>query len=51
VRRVFDGPSCAVLELDDGTLVPFIDDAVRAIDPDRGQLELDLGFLGLEESG
>jgi 16S rRNA processing protein RimM len=51
VRRVFDGPSCAVLELEDGTLVPFIDDAVLAVDPDRGLLELDLGFLGLEEPG
>ena len=48
VRRVFDGPSCAVLELDDGTLVPFIADAVVAVDPERRSLEVDAGFLGLE---
>jgi 16S rRNA processing protein RimM len=48
VRRVFDGPSCAVLELDDGTLVPFIADAVVAVDRDQRVLEVDTAFLGLE---
>src|SRR5215204_3886802 len=31
VQRVLDGPSCAVLELDDGTLVPFVSDAIRSV--------------------
>jgi 16S rRNA processing protein RimM len=31
VRRVLDGPSCSVLELDDGTLVPFVSDAIRSV--------------------
>jgi 16S rRNA processing protein RimM len=47
VRRVLAGPSCDVLELDDGTLVPFVSDAVRAVDPEAGVIEIDLEFLGL----
>jgi 16S rRNA processing protein RimM len=47
VRRVLDGPSCAVLELDDGVLVPFVADAVRAIDTRAGAIEVDREFLGL----
>ena len=44
VKRVLDGPSCDLLELDDGTLVPLVSDAVRSI----GQtIEVDRGFLGL----
>jgi 16S rRNA processing protein RimM len=31
VRRVLDGPSCSVLELEDGTLVPFVSDAIRSV--------------------
>jgi 16S rRNA processing protein RimM len=46
VRRVLDGPSCDVLELDDGTLVPLVSDAVRAVDPEAGTIEVDLEFLG-----
>ena len=49
VRRVLDGPSCSVLELTDGTLVPFTADAVRGIDSRRRLIELDLTFLGLED--
>jgi 16S rRNA processing protein RimM len=48
VRRVFEAPSCSVLEVDDGTLVPFIADAVRSIDGEHGVIEVDRGFLGLE---
>jgi 16S rRNA processing protein RimM len=44
VVRVLDGPSCSVLELEDGTLVPFISDAVRSVD-DR-EILLNEGFLG-----
>jgi 16S rRNA processing protein RimM len=46
VTRVLEGPSCDVLELDDGTLVPFISDAVRAVDAEAGVIEVDLEFLG-----
>ena len=35
VARVLDAPSCSVLELEDGTLVPFISDADRARRPRR----------------
>jgi 16S rRNA processing protein RimM len=51
VRRVFDGPSCSVLEFADGTLVPFLGDAVVAIEPDRRLIEVDRAFLGLEDDG
>jgi 16S rRNA processing protein RimM len=32
VQRVLDGPSCGLLELDDGTLVPFVSDAIESVD-------------------
>jgi 16S rRNA processing protein RimM len=51
VRRVIDGASCSLLELDGGLLVPFVADAVRSIDPDSGVIELERGFLGLQEEG
>jgi 16S rRNA processing protein RimM len=44
VTRVLDGPSCSVLELDDGTLVPFVSDAIQAVG--EGLIEIDEGFLG-----
>jgi 16S rRNA processing protein RimM len=44
VVRVLDGPSCSVLELSDGTLVPFVRDAIRSVE--SGRIELDEGFLG-----
>jgi 16S rRNA processing protein RimM len=47
VRRVLDAPSCDLLELEDGTLIPLVSDAVRRIDPDGGVIEVDLGFLEL----
>jgi len=31
VLRVLDGPSCSVLELEDGALVPFVSDAIRSV--------------------
>jgi 16S rRNA processing protein RimM len=31
VVRVLDGPSCSVLELEDGVLVPFVSDAIRSV--------------------
>jgi 16S rRNA processing protein RimM len=31
VVRVLDGPSCSVLELSDGVLVPFVSDAIESV--------------------
>ena len=45
VARVLDGPSCPLLELDDGTLVPFVGDAVRSVDTAAKLIVVDLGFL------
>ena len=44
VVRILDGPSCSVLELEDGLLVPFISDAIRSIE--GGEIVIDEGFLG-----
>jgi 16S rRNA processing protein RimM len=44
VRRVLDGPSCSLLELDDGTLVPFVSDAIASVGARRIELRQD--FLG-----
>jgi 16S rRNA processing protein RimM len=40
-------PSCEVLELDDGTLVPMVRDAIRSVDVDARRIDVDGGFLGL----
>lgn len=50
VARVLGAPSCDLLELEDGTLVPLVSDAVRSVDVAGGRIEVDLGFLGLRES-
>ena len=47
VSRVLAGPSCDVLELDDGTLVPLVTDAVRSVDAERRRIEIDRRFLGM----
>ena len=44
VVRVLDGPSCSVLELSDGVLVPFVSDAIRSVRP--GRIEVNEEFLG-----
>jgi ribosomal 30S subunit maturation factor RimM len=44
VVRVLDGPSCSVLELEDGSLVPFISDVIRSVD--GGEIQLNEDFLG-----
>jgi 16S rRNA processing protein RimM len=44
VVRVLDGPSCSVLELDDGTLVPFVSDAIGSVG--EGEIVLNEDFLG-----
>ncbi len=48
VRRVVGGSSCDVLELEDGTLVPLVSDAVTAVDLRAGKIEVDRSFLGME---
>lgn len=48
VERIIAAPSCDVLELADGTLVPLVRDAVTAVDPAAGTVEVDRAFLGLE---
>jgi 16S rRNA processing protein RimM len=44
VVRVLDGPSCSVLELSDGVLVPFVTDAIRSVQP--GEILVNEDFLG-----
>jgi 16S rRNA processing protein RimM len=44
VARVIDAPSCSLLELDDGTLVPFVRDAIAVVDDEEIVLHED--FLG-----
>ncbi len=50
VAGVLPGPSCDVLELTGGVLVPLIGDAVLAVDLDRRRIEVDRDFLGLDEA-
>lgn len=47
VTRVLEGPSCSVLELDDGMLVPLVADAVSSVDPGERRIEINETFLGL----
>jgi 16S rRNA processing protein RimM len=46
VSRVIDGTSCSVLELEDGTLVPFVSDAIERVDLDAREIQVNAGFLG-----
>jgi 16S rRNA processing protein RimM len=53
VRRLLALPSVDVLEVarDDGEtdlLIPLVSDAVRAVDADRREIDVDLGFLGAD---
>lgn len=48
VEQVIASPSCDVLELSDGSLIPLIADAVTAVDVEAGRLEVDREFLGLD---
>ena len=45
VRDVLPGPANDNLELDDGTLVPMIEDAIQAIDTADGVVLLNPGFI------
>jgi 16S rRNA processing protein RimM len=49
VQRVIDSPSCDLLELEGGELVPLISDAVERIDVERRLIEVDRRFLRLED--
>ena len=46
VGQVVDAPSCSILELDDGTLIPFVSDAIERVDLDAGEIHVRAGFLG-----
>jgi 16S rRNA processing protein RimM len=46
VTRVVDGPSCSLLELEDGTLVPLVSDAIESIDVDAREIRVNREFLG-----
>ena len=46
VARLMDAPSCTVLELDDGTLVPFVSDAIDRVDVEAGEIHVNRDFLG-----
>jgi 16S rRNA processing protein RimM len=46
VVRVLDAPSCSVLELEDGTLVPLISDAIARVDLDAREIHVNREFLG-----
>jgi 16S rRNA processing protein RimM len=44
VARVVDGVSCSVLELEDGTLIPFVSDAIEQVDLEAGEIRVRPGF-------
>ena len=46
VARLMALPSCEVLELDTGLLVPMVRDAIRSIDVVSKRIDVDAGFLG-----
>jgi 16S rRNA processing protein RimM len=45
VARVLDGPSCGLLELDDGALVPFVSAAIESVDVRSRTIRVDHDFL------
>jgi 16S rRNA processing protein RimM len=47
VRRLVAYPSCEVLVLDGGELIPLVRDAVRSVDPQARRIVVDDEFLGL----
>ena len=50
VARLLQYPSCDLLELEDGRLVPLVQDAIQAVDPVARRIEVDGAFLGLEDA-
>jgi 16S rRNA processing protein RimM len=50
VTRVVEAPSCHILEVGpQAVLIPFISDAVKAIDLERRRIEVDRRFLSLDD--
>jgi 16S rRNA processing protein RimM len=45
VRDILPGPANDNLELEDGRLVPMIEDAIRSVDPEAGVVLLNPGFI------
>lgn len=45
VTAVLDVPSCSVLELDTGALIPFISDAIERVDLDAQEIRVNQDFL------
>jgi 16S rRNA processing protein RimM len=50
VARLLPYPSCDLLELDDGRLVPLVRDAIASVDPGARHIEVHGRFLGLEDA-
>ncbi|HEX6458438.1 MAG TPA: ribosome maturation factor RimM [Thermoleophilaceae bacterium] len=49
VTRVVEAPSCDVLEVGpNGTLIPFISDAIQRVDLEARRIDVDRAFLGLD---
>lgn len=46
VADLLDGPSCSVLVLEDGRLVPLVSDAIESIDVEAREIRVKPGFLG-----
>jgi 16S rRNA processing protein RimM len=46
VSAVIDAPSCSILELADGRLIPFVTDAIAAVDTESGEIRVNRDFLG-----
>ena len=45
VSEVIDAPSCSLLQLSDGTLVPFIADAVESIDMEAREIRVKQDYV------
>jgi 16S rRNA processing protein RimM len=45
VTQVVDAPSCSLLELDDGTLIPFVSDAIERVDTGAREIRVRPGFV------
>jgi 16S rRNA processing protein RimM len=45
VTQVVDAPSCSILELDDGTLIPFVTDAIERVDLEAREIHVKRDFL------
>jgi ribosomal 30S subunit maturation factor RimM len=45
VKDVLPGSANDNLELEDGTLVPMIEDAISSVDPEAGIILLNPGFI------